>query len=83
MELTGLKDDFEHVSKQCNLMEAANSRLSVELKQAQTLLIDIADQERAKYEDKIISLQMNLKIKSEKYRAAKSDFKQLEKAFKR
>lgn len=45
--------------------------------------MDIEDQERAKYEDKIISLQMNLKLKSEKYNAAKHDLMLLEKKLQR
>jgi hypothetical protein len=61
------------MSKQATFLEQQNSKLQGDLKHAQTLIIDIADQERAKYEDKIISLQMNLKIKDEKYQAAKND----------
>jgi len=61
------------MSKQAAFFEQQYLKLQADLKQAQTLIIDIADQERAKYEDKIISLQMNLKIKDEKYEAAKND----------
>jgi len=65
------------------LAAGQNDRLQNELKHAQTLLVDIADQERAKHEEKVINLQMNMRIVEERYQAAKTDMKMLEKKLKR
>ena len=55
-QLMTLRNDFDHLNKQCLQLESHNTRLQTELKQSQTALVDCADQEQAKFEDKVIAL---------------------------
>ena len=55
-QLMTLRNDFDNLNKQCLHLESHNARLQTELNQSQTALVDCADEEKAKFEDKVIAL---------------------------
>ena len=74
-----IRQDFEILSKQFTQTENHKQSLQTELKTTQNNLVDNIESERNRLDDRLIQLQMAIKVKDEKILAQKHEIKILEK----
>ena len=74
-----IRNDYDILSKQFMQTENHKQSLQSELKTTQNQIVDNIESERNRLDDKIIQLQMSLKVKDEKILAQRHEIKILEK----